>query len=223
MDELWALHTEQLARDRRETEDTLRVWGQEDSTPPRRTPNYWKDRIRDQGVFSKGTRTVSPYRRLKLVMDYWCALWFWPISKAEDLPTRDEFLNEVSLVLKGSVYQPGLGPNQTKDLFGEEYAEHAEGIANRITNEIGMLDLDRLFEQLPRLKFVDELANRRHFHHWELAFADVFYAEHADGRPRGGFDLVLGNPPWIKVEWKEAGVLGDFDPSSHSESTPQSN
>ena len=28
-----------------------------------------------------------------------------------------------------------------------------------------------------------------------------------------GFDLVLGNPPWIKVEWKEAGVLGDFDPS----------
>ena len=28
-----------------------------------------------------------------------------------------------------------------------------------------------------------------------------------------GFDLVLGNPPWIKVEWREAGVLGDFDPS----------
>jgi len=212
VDELWTLHTEQLARDRRETEDTLQVWGQEDSTPPRRTPNHWKDRIRDQGVFSRGTRTVSPYRRLKLVMDYWCALWFWPISKADALPTRDEFLNEVSLVLKGSVFQPGLGPNQTKDLFGEEYAEHAESIAKRITNEIGMLDLDKLFEQLPRLKFVDEMAYRRHFHHWELAFADAFYAEHRDGRPRGGFDLVLGNPPWIKVEWKEAGVLGDFDP-----------
>ena len=213
VDELWALHTEQLARDRRETEDTLRVWGQDDSARPRRTTNQWKDRIRDQGVFSRGTRTVSPYRRIKLVMDYWCALWFWPIGKAAQLPTRDEFLNEVSLVLKGSVFQPGLGPNQTKDLFGEEYAEHAEDIANRITDEIGMLDLDRLFEQFPRLKFVDEQANRRHFHHWELAFADVFYAEQRDGRPRGGFDLVLGNPPWIKVEWKEAGVLGEFDPS----------
>ena len=213
VDELWALHTEQLARDRRETEDSLPVWGQEDSTHPCRTANQWKDRIRDQGVFSKGTRTVSPYRRLKLVMDYWCALWFWPIGEAERLPTRDEFLNEVSLVLKGSVFQPGLGPNQTADLFGEEYAEHAKEIANRITNEVGMLDLDRLFEQFPRLKFVDEMANRRHFHHWELAFADVFYAEHTDGRPRGGFDLVLGNPPWIKVEWKEAGVLGEYDPS----------
>jgi len=37
------------------------------------------------------------------------------------------------------------------------------------------------------------------------SFADVF----ADN---GGFDLILGNPPWLKVEWQEAGVLGDFHP-----------
>jgi len=213
VDELWALHTEQLARDRRETEDTLPVWGSVGSARARRTSNDWKDRIRDQGVFSEGTRTVGPYRRLKLVMDYWCALWFWPIGEANQLPTRDEFLNEVSLVLKGSVFQPGLGPNQTEDLFGQEYAEHAEDIAKRITNEIGMLDLDRLFEQFPRLKFVDEMAGRRRFHHWELVFADLFHGRNEDRGVRGGFDLVLGNPPWIKVEWKEAGVLGDFDPS----------
>ncbi|EEG5637611.1 hypothetical protein GY277_004689, partial [Salmonella enterica] len=29
---------------------------------------------------------------------------------------------------------------------------------------------------------------------------------------RGGFDLMLGNPPWLRVEWQEAGVLGDFEP-----------
>ena len=146
-------------------------------------------------------------------MDYWCALWFWPITRAETLPTRDEFLNEISLVLRGSVLQPGLGPNQTEDLFGQEYAEHATEIANRITNEVGILDFDKLFEQFPRLKFVDDMASRRHFHHWELVFADVFYGKRTDGDQRGGFDLVLGNPPWIKVEWKEAGVLGEFDPS----------
>ena len=213
VDELWALHTEQLARDRRETEDTLPVWEAEGTTRPRRTPNDWKDHIRDQGVFSVGTRTVGPYRRLKLVMDYWCALWFWPIGEAQRLPTRDEFLNEVSLVLKGSVFQPGLGPNQTEVLFGQEYAEHADEIAKRITNEIGMLDLDRLFEQFPRLKLVDEMASRRGFHHWELVFADMFYGTRDDDSVRGGFDLILGNPPWIKVEWKEAGVLGDFDPA----------
>ena len=212
VDELWALHTEQLAGDRRKTEDGLRVWGRA-LVERKTTPNEWKDRIRQQGVLSEGTRTVSPYRRLKLVMDYWCALWFWPMARAADLPTRDEFLKEVSLVLTGSVFQPGLGPSQTADLFGAEYAEHAADIAERIANEAGMLDFDQLFEQYPRLRFVDGLAKERRFHHWELAFADVFYGKRRDGNTRGGFDLVLGNPPWIKVEWKEAGVLGDFDPS----------
>ena len=212
VDELWAMHAEQLDRDHRETEDTLPVWGRRDSEDERHTTNTWKDRIRAQGIFSDDTRTASPYRRLKLVMDYWCALWFWPIRDADRLPDRDEFLNEITLVLTGSVFQPGIGPNQTADLFGAEYAEHAGAIARRITNEIGMLDLDRLFEQFPRLKFVDKLAQRHRFHHWELAFADLFYGERADGRGRGGFDLVLGNPPWIKVEWEERGVLGDYNP-----------
>ena len=68
------------------------------------------------------------------------------------------------------------------DLFGKEYAEHGGDIAKRIANEAGMLDLEKLFEQFPRLKFVDDLAAHHRFHHWELAFADVFAAN-------GGFDL----------------------------------
>ena len=208
VDELWAMHAEQLGRDHRETEDTLPVWGRPAPPRERRTSNTWKDRIRAQGIFGdgEGVRTASPYRRLKLVMDYWCALWFWPVREAERLPDRDEFLNEISLALTGSVFQDGLGPNQIGDLFGAEYAEHAEEMARRITNEIGMLDLDQLFEAFPRLKFVDELARRHRFHHWELAFADLF-AE------RGGFDLVVGNPPWVKVEWKERWVLGEKNPA----------
>ena len=112
VDELWATHTEQLARDHRETEDTLPVWGQPAPARERRTTNTWKDRIRAQGIFSEDARTASPYRRLKLVMDYWCALWFWPIEAADRLPDRDDFLNEITLVLTGSVFQPGLGPTR---------------------------------------------------------------------------------------------------------------
>ena len=212
VDDLWAMHAEQLAADHRKTEDTLPVWGQPASERERRTTNTWKDRIRAQGVLSESGCTASPYRRLKLVMDYWCALWFWPIEEADRLPDRDEFLTEIALVLTGSVFQPGLGPNQIAALFGQEYAEHADEIAKRITNEIGMLDLGKLFEQFPRLKFVDELAARYRFHHWELAFADIFYGEGADGRVRSGFDLVLGNPPWVKVRWEEGVVLGGFNP-----------
>ena len=212
VDTFWALHAEQLAHDHRKTEDALPVWGRRAPANERHTTNTWKDRIRNQGVFSQDTRTASPYRRLKLVMDYWCALWFWPIREADELPDRHEFLCDVSLVLTGSVYQPDVGPGQTADLFGAEYADHAGDIANRITDEVGMLDLDKLFVQRPRLKFVDDLAQRHRFHHWELAFADLFYGERTDGSSRGGFDLVLGNPPWIKVEWQEGAVLGDYNP-----------
>ncbi|MDC6679336.1 hypothetical protein OEZ78_28130, partial [Leclercia adecarboxylata] len=50
-----------------------------------------------------------------------------------------------------------------------------------------------------------QVASQQHFMHWALEFADVFKA-------RGGFDVILGNPPWIKVEWNEQALLSDFDP-----------
>ena len=209
VDELWAMHAEQLGRDHRETEDSLPVWGQPASERPRRTTNTWKDRIRAQGIFGDGdgVRTASPYRRLKLVMDYWCALWFWPIREAEQLPSRQQFLDEITLVLTGKKHRPVLQPDHVGDIFGPEYAEHdsADNIARRITNNLGKLDLNKLFEEVPRLNFVNEMAQRHRYHHWELVFADLF-AE------RGGFDLMLGNPPWVKVRWEERGVLGDRHP-----------
>ena len=82
-------------------------------------------------------------------------------------------------------------------------------MAAQILKEVGMLDLGQLFELFPRLKLVDELARRHRFHHWELVFADVFHGRRADGSVRCGFDLVVGNPPWVKVEWDEKRVLGE--------------
>ena len=38
-----------------------------------------------------------------------------------------------------------------------------------------------------------------------MEFADVF-------EQNGGFDLVIGNPPWIKIEWNEQDMLSDFYP-----------
>ena len=209
-DKLWALHVEQLVADREATEDDIGVWGRD--AEPRRTGNEWKESIRSQGVFSTEGRTASPYRRLKLVMDYWCALWFWPLESEVLPPTRDEFLSEVSLVLTGDVRSPEAGPEETGHLFGAEYAEHAGELAMRIASETGLLNIEELFSLFPRLEFVDRQASERRFFHWDLAFADIFYGSRRGGVTQGGFDVVLGNPPWIKVEWDEGGVLGDFDP-----------
>jgi methylase of polypeptide subunit release factors len=52
---------------------------------------------------------------------------------------------------------------------------------------------------------VEELSTRHRFFHWELEFADLFLEQ-------DGFDLMVGNPPWLKVEWSEGDLLGDYDP-----------
>ncbi|MEY2984300.1 MAG: hypothetical protein RLZZ568_917, partial [Cyanobacteriota bacterium] len=69
----------------------------------------------------------------------------------------------------------------------------------------GFVDLNQLKLFCPRLQVVEQLANRHRFFHWELEFADLFLAQ-------GGFDLMVGNPPWLKVEWSEGDLLGDYDP-----------
>ena len=212
IDQLWALHTEQLARDREATRDTVRVWGMELTGPEQSTSNRWKEQIRGQGVLGTESRVTSPFRRLKLVMDYWCALWFWPLDGAESLPSKDEFLNEIWLVLKGEIRPDDVGPAETRRLFGDEYASHASELTRRIEKEVGLLDLDSLLGTLPRIALVDRIARERRFHHWELVFADVFYGRGRAKCTPGGFDVILGNPPWIRIERKEREVLSDFDP-----------
>ena len=210
IDELWTLHSEQLAADREATSDDCGVWGRKKQN--RRTENDWKDRIRAQGVFGTEARTASPYRRLKLAMDYWCALWFWPLEAEMAPPTRSEFLTEVSLVLTGNVLGPEAGAEQTGILFGEEYSEHAGDLAQRIASEAGMLDIAQLLEFFPRLRVVEQIATGQRFLHWDLQFADIIDRTDSHVRPTTGFDLVVGNPPWITVEWDESGVIGDIDP-----------
>ncbi len=57
---------------------------------------------------------------------------------------------------------------------------------------------------------VDRLADQYKFFHWHVAFPDVFKSPIYGGQPEntamgwsGGFDVVLGNPPWEQVEVEE--------------------
>lgn len=201
VDRLWTKHVELLRRVRKRTTDRLEVYGASlESAGSGHTTIAQKDDIWEKEMKSHGVAAASPYRRLKMAMDYWCALWFWPMERAELLPDRDEWLADLALLLDTDVL-PALGDAQ-KQMFAPTMAVEE---AKRLADELGVVDVEKLVERIPRFAVVDELARRYRFHHWELEFADLF----AD---RGGFDLILGNPPWIRVEWKEAGVLGDYDP-----------
>ncbi|MFC1482225.1 Eco57I restriction-modification methylase domain-containing protein [Myxococcota bacterium] len=202
VDRLWDKHVELLARLRDRTTDPLGVYGFEHpraGKPPTTTEE--KDRIWAKEMESEQVRASSPYRRLKLAMDYWCALWFWPIEHADLLPDREEWLADLALLLDTDVL-PSLSGEAQGDLFAPTMPAEE---ARKIVEEVGLVDVEKLIVRRPRFQLVDKLSQRYHFHHWELEFADHF-------AKYGGFDLILGNPPWIRVEWKEAGILGDFDP-----------
>ena len=46
------------------------------------------------------------------------------------------------------------------------------------------------------------VADRERFLHWEVAFPGVWHGWQ-DVRPRGGFDAVIGNPPWDRIKLQE--------------------
>jgi hypothetical protein len=51
----------------------------------------------------------------------------------------------------------------------------------------------------PLLSQAQGIADRRRFLHWPLAFPEVFSDASGNPLPDGGFDAVVGNPPWDMV------------------------
>ena len=54
------------------------------------------------------------------------------------------------------------------------------------------------------LDTVDAICARQRFFHWELEFPEVFFDERGDPVTDGGFDAVLGNPPWDTLRAESA-------------------
>lgn len=132
----------------------------------------------------------APYYKLRMVMDYWCSLWFWDARKIDELPKRNEWYNEVEKI---------LGINLT------EISETAN--ANDIVNNLKKhaADTSTLFASSSRLSIVGDLRNQHRFFHNELEFVEVF-------KEKGGFDVIVGNPPWIKILFEEKDIIAEQFP-----------
>lgn len=113
----------------------------------------------------------------------------------------------MSLILEGTM----ASVNITDSVKGGQlslFPTEMEQMAMNIIGTYGtdtIVDIPRLRQETPRLDLAAQIAEQNKFMHWELEFADLF-AE------RGGFDLIIGNPPWIKIEWNEQSVLSDTHP-----------
>ncbi len=218
-DALWEQHLRERVAMLNRTREPIEVWGQGEGEPQITRITQIKDKKTKSAKSAKSAvnitpldynakqreldhlhRPTSPYRRLKLAMDYWCALWFWPIPEAGDLPERQEFLNDLNGIFAGVEGSGFEKPPEQLGLFDDAPAPKQSHFADLKPASVADLCAQNL-----RLKLAAETAQRLPFHHWELAFAEVFAG-------CGGFDLVVGNPPWVKLRWDEAAFLSDYDP-----------
>ncbi|SFM73166.1 hypothetical protein SAMN04487980_1004385 [Streptomyces sp. cf124] len=69
---------------------------------------------------------------------------------------------------------------------------------------MGMEHFQQLELRFPWAGVAGDVARAQGFFHWELDFAQVF--------ARGGYDLQVGNPPWVRPDWQEDASLAEFDP-----------
>lgn len=109
-----------------------------------------------------------------------------------------------------------LSPDDALEVLGD--------VEDRLEGFLGMRSAALLPFRYPWLNTVEDIAGTTEkdiraedghgFFHWELHFAHVFRGA------GGGFDLQVGNPPWVRPRWEEDTVLAEVEPWFKLEEKP---
>ena len=145
---------------------------------------------------------VSPrYRQKQRAADAWCAAFVWP-KRAGDDPALCITTRTVRRLQADLDSGAGFGSAAGLDLDPGRNPDPNAGTGLDPESSIGMgrgprTGLDSGADALSPAQHreVERLARRYRFFHWDLAFPEVF--------ENGGFDCVLGNPPWERVKLQE--------------------
>ncbi|MCB0669226.1 MAG: hypothetical protein KDC80_25560 [Saprospiraceae bacterium] len=214
IDELLEAHYKHQKRIQVLTEVKVDLFGE--PTPELGLESYAeKERLAKERLSSE-----APYYKLKLIMDYWCSLWFWDVRDARELPSRREWYADIAHILDVDLDQPVAKPEeqptafkdprpQQSELFkrGEQMVIGAEGELMLVAEALvayGQSQRTSLFGS-NRLKLVRKYGQTYLFFHYQLEFIEVF-------RERGGFDIAVGNPPWLKLQFEEKTVMSEVYP-----------
>ena len=106
-------------------------------------------------------------------MDYWCALWFWPIQGSSTLPMREQWWMEIGAILEGNIVDLApqgsfdfnsapepqqLVPEIQNDMFGAVQPVLTTSIAQpSLHDKYGQLRIKKLREHFPRIATVEDI------------------------------------------------------------------
>lgn len=94
-------------------------------------------------------------------------------------------------------------PNFKEFIAGLKWA-----LSTDLSSDSQSLDKQIANTKLKYLSIARQVSLEQKFFHYDLEFAEVF--------SQGGFDLVLGNPPWAPVRWEEADFFEEVAPGIHN-------
>ncbi|MFV0428551.1 MAG: hypothetical protein ACK5KO_03855, partial [Arachnia sp.] len=198
-DELWTMALRRLTVADRESRREIGLWGRE--------PSGAGSAVSREQIEASLADPDGAYRRLKLVMDAWCALWFWPLTGEEVTPPGlAAWLIAVQQII-------GIEPKQGRDkkgwdagqalVPGDQWGALADQESFVLAGG-GAKPVAEVLELHPWLRVCQRVAEEQGFFHWPLEFAPVF--------GRGGFDLQVGNPPWVRPIQDMDALLAEGDP-----------
>ncbi|MEU0156464.1 class I SAM-dependent DNA methyltransferase [Micromonospora fulviviridis] len=121
-----------------------------------------------------------------------------PLRRVIPLKNLDDWLDFLEAVL-GTADIP-----QDSFLDAYEDLDELKKFEELLPQFMGM-DTKPPQERFPWLRVVRDIADRQGFLHWELEFALIF-------AQRGGFDLQVGNPPWVRPRWDADAVMAEYEP-----------
>lgn len=158
IDALWATYARQRAQALAETACTATVWPMppDDAAARREGPAL----ERQEQVRRTLEQESGAFQRLGLIMDTWCALYFWPLEGSAELPVRRAWLAGLKILCGVETDRP-----ETRAMLAIRLGLDAnlESIFAAAQNELP--DVRQLFEAMPCLKQGRAVAERQLFHH----------------------------------------------------------
>ncbi|MEW6257791.1 MAG: restriction endonuclease [Pseudomonadota bacterium] len=109
---------------------------------------------------------------------------------------RGDFGDPIKL-LKGEVAPPAVSEIQQALLDGAE-----RRLKLSLTEKKALADAQERAALPGILEDVRAALSRERFLHWEVAFPGV-WTDWESAEPKGGFDAVIGNPPWDRMKFQE--------------------
>jgi hypothetical protein len=197
VESLWQLTLRRLQIAEQEARRDIPLWRREESA---HTQAVTREQIEATLNDPSGA-----YQRLRRVMDAWAALWFWPLTDTGGVtpPTLDRWIEACQALL-------GREPEARKNnrgmtSLGEGSNWDDLNAAEELNLDFaGAIGVEQVLKNHQWLGVCEMVADQQGFFHWELDFAAAF--------ARGGFDLQLGNPPWVRPQTGMDALLAEGDP-----------